>query len=113
MPAVDIADLVSDYRFHARMLHGTDLTAQKKWLIAQYFILAEDRTGAEITTTAFEGSSHTAQFRDSSPEQRRLALQRAIEETESEIAGEITKSLSRPFGIRFAAGYSPSEVLDS
>ncbi len=37
----------------------------------------------------------------------------AIEELESEIAGEVTKSLSRPFGFRFASGYSPHEVLNA
>ena len=37
----------------------------------------------------------------------------AIEELESEIAGEVTKSLSRPFGFRFASGYSPHEALNA
>ncbi|MCG3206281.1 MAG: hypothetical protein KCHDKBKB_03015 [Elusimicrobia bacterium] len=113
MAAVNIADLISDYRFHARMLHPGELPAQKQWLTGQYLLLAEDRSGAEVTASTFEGSSHSAQFRDSSPEQRRMALQRAIEEIESEIAGEVTKSLSRPFGFRFASGYSPHEVLDA
>lgn len=113
MAAVNIADLTSDYRFHARILKAGDQTAQKQWLTDQYLLLADDRSGAEITTQAFEGSSHSAQFRDSSPEQRRLALQRAIEELESEIAGEVAKSLSRPFGLRFASGYSPHELLNA
>lgn len=113
MPAVNIADLTSDYRFHARILRPGDLAAQLQWLTDQYLLLADDRSGAEITATAFEGSSHSAQFRASSPEDRRMALQRAIEELESEIAGEVTKSLSRPFGFRFASGYSPHEVLNA
>ncbi len=112
MPAVNIADLTSDYRFHARILHPGDQAAQLQWLTEQYLLLADDRSGAEITATSFAGSSHSAQFRDSSPDQRRMALQRAIEEVESEIAGDVAKSLSRPFGIRFASGYAPAEVLD-
>lgn len=113
MPAVNIADLTSDYRFHARILRPGDLAAQLQWLTEQYLLLADDRTGQEITALAFEGSSHSAQFRASSPEDRRIALQRAIEEVESEIAGEVAKSLSRPFGLRFAAGYAPHEVLSA
>lgn len=113
MAAVNIAELTSDYRFHARVLHDSDLPAQKKWLTEQYLILAEDRSSAEVTAATFEGSSHSAQFRASSPEDRRLALQRSIEEVEREIAGEVTKSLSRPFGIRFKSGRAPAEVLEA
>ena len=112
MPAVNIADLVSDYRFHARILRPGDNAAQLQWLTDQYLLLADDRSGAEITATAFEGSSHSAQFRDSSPEQRRMALQQAIEDIERDIAGEVANSLRRPFGFRFAAGCSPAEILD-
>lgn len=111
MPAVNIADLTSDYRFHARILHTGDLAKQKEWLVEQYLTLAADRSGAEITATSFEGSSHAAQFRSATPDDRRMALQRAIEEVESEIAGDVAKSLSRPFGLRFASGYSPAEIL--
>lgn len=111
MPAVNIADLTADYREHAAILHEGDLAAQKKWLTEQYLLLAEDRSGAEITATAFEGSSHSAQFRASTPEERRMALAAARKEVISEIAGEVTKSLSRPFGFRFASGYAPAEVL--
>lgn len=113
MPAVNIADLTSDYRFHARVLFDGDLPAQKKWLTDAYLELAGDRTGAEITGTTFSGSSHSAQFRSSTPDERRLALQRAIVEVESEIAGEVTKSLSRLFGFRFAAGCAPAEVFNA
>jgi hypothetical protein len=111
MAAVTIADLTSDYRFHARILHTGDQTAQLAWLTDQYLLLAEDRSGAEITAQAFEGSSHSAQFRDSSPEQRRQAVQAAIEDLEAEIDGQVAKSLSRPFGFRFAPGYEPAAVL--
>jgi len=111
MAAVNIADLTSDYRFHARILHAGDEAAQLKWLTDQYLVLAEDRSGAEITARAFEGSSHSAQFRDSSPEQRRQAVQAAIEDLETEIDGQVAKSLSRPFGFRFTPGYEPAAVL--
>jgi len=111
MAAVTIADLTSDYRFHARILHAGSNTAQLQWLTDQYLLLAEDRTGAEITAQAFEGSSHSAQFRDSTPEQRRMAIQAAIEDLESVIAGQVAKSLARPFGFRFAPGYEPAAVL--
>lgn len=113
MPAVNIADLTSDYRFHARILHAGDLAAQKKWLVDQYLSLADDRSAAEVTASSFEGSSHSAQFRASSPEDRRLALQRAIEDIERDIDGEVTNSLRRPFGFRFAAGCAPAEVLEA
>jgi len=90
-----------------------DNAAQLQWLTDLYLAATEDRTGAEITSTSFEGSAHAAQFRASSPEDRRLALKAAIEEVEATIAGAVTKSLSRPFGIRFAAGCAPAEVLDA
>ena len=111
MAAVNIADLTSDYRFHARILHAGDTTAQLKWLTDQYLVLAEDRSGAEITAQTFEGSSHSAQFRDSSPEQRRQALQVAIEDLEREIAGQVANSLRRPFGFRFKTEYEPGVVF--
>jgi hypothetical protein len=111
MAAVTIADLTSDYRFHARILYAGDPSAQRQWLTEQYLLLAEDRSGAEITAQAFEGSSHSAQFRDSSPEQRRQAVQAAIEDLEAEIAGQVAKSLSRPFGFRFRPGYEPATLL--
>ena len=111
MAAVTIADLTSDYRFHARILYAGSNTAQLQWLTDQYLLLAEDRTGTEITAQAFEGSSHSAQFRDSTPEQRRMAIQAAIEDLESVIAGQVAKSLARPFGFRFTPGYEPATVL--
>lgn len=113
MPAVNIADLTADYREHAAILHEDNLVAQKQWITDQYLLLAEDRSGAEITATAFEGTSHSAQFRASNPEDRRMALIAARKEVDSEIAGEVTKSLSRPFGFRFASGYAPAQVLES
>lgn len=108
---VNIADLTADYRFHARMLHDGDLPAQKKWLVQQYMTEAEDRSGAEVTNTAFRGSSHAAQFRASNPEDRRIALVRAIEEIEAEIDGDYAKSLSRPFGVSFSAGREPHQLF--
>ncbi len=111
MAAVNIADLTSDYRFHARILYAGVNASQLAWLTEQYLLLAEDRSGAEVTAQAFEGSSHSAQFRDSSPEQRRQAVQAAIEDLEAEIAGQVAKSLSRPFGFRFKPGYEPAAVL--
>jgi hypothetical protein len=111
MAAVSIADLTSDYRFHARILHPGDNAAQLQWLTDQYLLLAEDRSGAEITAYAFEGSSHSAQFRDSSPEQRRQAVQAAIEAVEAKIAGLVDNSERRPFGFRFATGREPAALL--
>jgi hypothetical protein len=111
MAAVSIADLTSDFRFHARILHPGDNNAQLQWLTDQYLLLAEDRSGAEITAHAFEGSSHSAQFRDSSPEQRRQAVQAAIEAVEAKIAGLVDNSERRPFGIRFAPGREPAALL--
>jgi|GEM_PF-3927731 len=111
MAAVNISDLTSDYLRHARILYRGDNAAQLNWLTQQYLLLCEDKTGAEITAHAFEGSSHSAQFRDSSPEQRRMAAGNAVEELEAQIAGEVANSARRPFGFRFAAGYEPAAVL--
>lgn len=111
MAAVNISDLTSDYRFHARILHAGSRAVQLEWLTDQYLLLAEDRSGAEVTAYSFEGSAHSAQFRDSSPEQRRQAVQAAIEDLEAEIDGQVAKSLSRPFGFRFTPGYEPAFVL--
>jgi hypothetical protein len=113
MPAVNIADLASDYQFHARILHPSDTAAQLSWLTEQYLAEAADRSGAEVTAHSFEGASHSAQFRASTPEERRMALQQAIEAVEGIIAGAVANSLRRPFGIRFGAGYAPAEQLDS
>ena len=111
MAAVNIADLTSDFRFHARIQYPGNQTAQLQWLTDQYLALAEDRSGAEVTATSFMGSSHSAQFRDSSPEQRRQAVQAAITDLEAEIAGQVANSLRRPFGFRFAPGSAPAEVF--
>jgi len=111
MAAVNIADITSDYRFHARMLYRADTAAQLQWMTDQYLLLADDRSGREITAHAFEGSSHSAQFRDSTPEQRRLAVKAAIEALENEIAGLVTDSERRPFGFRFAPGREPAALF--
>lgn len=111
MAAVSIADLTSDYRFHARILHKGDTAAQLAWLTDQYLLLAEDRSGREITAHAFEGSSHSAQFRDSTPEQRRHAAQAAIEDLEKEIAGLVANSDRRPFGLRFRPNCEPAVIF--
>lgn len=113
MPA-DIAKLASNYRFEARLKYPT-LTAQKEYLVQGALERFKDRSGAEGTSVSMEGSSSTFQFRDSTatPQEHQEALQMAIEELESEIAGEVAKSLSRPFGFRFASGYAPAQVLDA
>jgi hypothetical protein len=111
MAAVNIADLTSDYREHADILFEGNLSSQKQWITEQYLLLAEDRSGAEITAQGFEGSSHSAQFRDATPGEKRMALIAARKELTREIAGEVAKSLSRPFGFRFAPGYEPAAVL--
>jgi hypothetical protein len=38
-------------------------------------------------------------------------VQAAIEDLETEIAGQVAKSLSRPFGFRFRPGYEPATLL--
>lgn len=109
--SVNIADLVSDYLFHARIQYPGDNAEQLAWLTGLYLAEAEDRSGAEITATSFKGGSHSAQFRASTPDDRRTALQQAIEAVEAVIAGAVASSLRRPFGVRFGAGYAPHEVL--
>lgn len=111
MPAVNIADLASDYQFHARILYPSDNAAQLEWLTELYLAEADDRSGAEVTATSFEGSSHSAQFRASSPEDRRMALRQSIEAVEATIAGAVANNLRRPFGITFGAGCAPHEQL--
>lgn len=111
MPAASLADLTNDLRFHARMLYPANNAAQLQWLTDLYLAAAEDRTGAEITATSFEGSSHSAQFRASSPEDRLLALKAAIEEVEATIAGLVDNSERRPFGFRFTSGREPAALL--
>lgn len=113
MPGVSISDLTSDYLFEARILHKGNNQAQLDWLIEQYQAEAADRTGAEITATSFKGSSHSAQFRASTPDDRRSALRSACESIESVIAGDVANSLRRPFGFRFAPGCAPHETLNS
>jgi hypothetical protein len=112
MPA-DLAKLASSYRFEARLKYST-LSEQKNYLVQGALERFNDRSGAEVTSNAFAGSSSTFQFRDATatPQEHQEALQIAIEELESEIAGEVAKSLCRPFGIRFGSGYAPAEVLD-
>jgi hypothetical protein len=111
MAAVNIADLTSSYRFDARVLHTGNQTAQLEWLMSQFRDRARDRSGAEITGQTFEGSSHTAQFRDATPGDHLKAIESAIEDLEAEIAGQVAKSLSRPFGFRFAPGREPAALL--
>lgn len=100
MAAVSISDLTSDYLFHARMLYPASLESQKTWLSDQYLAEAEDRSGAEVTSTSYAGSSHAAQFRASNPEERRNALRKAIEEVEATIAGSVASQFAKPFGFR-------------
>lgn len=109
MPAVSIQDLTSDYLFEARILTPDDNAAQLAWLIEQYQTEAADRSGAEITGTSFQGSSHSAQFRASTPEDRRHALRAALESVEATIAGATAAQFSKPFGFRFLG--TPGEVL--
>jgi len=113
MPGVSISDLTSDYLFEARILHPDDNTAQKTWLVGLYQAEAADRTGAEITAQSFKGSSHSAQFRSSTADERRSALRCAIESVESVIAGDVANSHRRMFGFRFAPGCAPHELLNS
>lgn len=111
MPAaVSISDLSSDYLFHARLLSPDNNAAQLDWLRARYLEEAEDRTGAEITSTSFAGNAHAAQFRASTPEDRRNALRTAIETVEARIAGATAEQYRKPFGFRFSG--TPAEVLD-
>ena len=79
MPAVSISDLTSDYLFEARIRSPSDNAAQLQWLTDLYLVEAEDRSSAEITATSFTGNSHSAQFRASTPEDRRHALRAAID----------------------------------
>lgn len=101
MAAVSISDLTSDYLFHARMLYPANAEDQKSWLSDRYLAEADDRSGAEVTSLSFVGSSHAAQFRASNPEERRNALRKAIEEVEATIAGSVASQFAKPFGFRF------------
>jgi hypothetical protein len=109
MPAVSIKDLTSDYLFEARMRSPTDNAAQLQWLTDLYIAEAEDRSGAEITSTSFSGNAHAAQFRASTPEDRRHALRSAIESVEATIAGATAAQFSKPFGFKFLG--TPADIL--
>jgi len=109
MATVNISDLTSDYLFEARLRHGTDLTAQSNWLRDLYLEAAADRSGEEVTSLSFVGSSHSAQFRASTPEDRRQALRAAFESVEAEVAGAVASQFSKPFGFRFDG--APAAVL--
>ena len=109
MPAVSINDLTSDYLFEARIRSPTDNAAQLQWLTDLYIAEAEDRSGAEITSTSFSGNSHAAQFRASTPEDRRHALRAAIESVEATIAGATAAQFSKPFGFKFLG--TPAAIL--
>lgn len=109
MPGVSISDLTSDYLFEARILHPSDNQAQLDWLIAQYQAEAADRVGAEITATSFKGSTHSAQFRNSTADERRSALRSACETLEATIAGATAEQYRKPFGFRFLG--SPHDSL--
>lgn len=111
MPAVSISDLTSDYLFHARLLSPEDNAAQLKWLSDLYLAEAEDRSGAEITATSFTGNAHSAQFRASTPEDRRNALRAAVEAVESKIDGATADNFRKPFGFRWLG--NPAQILDN
>jgi hypothetical protein len=109
MPGVSISDLTSDYLFEARIRYTSDNQGQLSWLIEQYTAEAADRSGAEITATSFKGSSHSAQFRASTPDERRSAIRSAIETVEATIAGATATEFRKPFGFRFLG--SPHDSL--
>lgn len=109
MATVNISDLTSDYLFEARLRYDTDLTAQFAWLRDLYLESAADRSGEEVTSLSFVGSSHSAQFRASTPEDRRAALRAAIESVEALQAGATASQFSKPFGFRFDG--APAAVL--
>lgn len=111
MPAVSISDLTSDYLFEARIRAPGDNAAQLQWLTDLYLLEAEDRSGAEITATSFTGNAHSAQFRASTPEDRRHALRAAIETVEATIAGATAAQFSKPFGFKFLG--TPAAILDN
>lgn len=101
MPAVSISDLTSDYLFEARIRSPSDNAAQLQWLTDLYLAEAADRSSAEITSTSFSGNAHAAQFRASTPEDRRHALRAAIETVEATIAGATADQFRKPFGFLF------------
>jgi hypothetical protein len=109
MPAVSISDLTDDYLFEARILHPSSNAGQLTWLTGLYQAEALDRSGAEITSASFSGNSHAAQFRASTPEDRRHALRKAIEHVEAVIDGATASQFAKPFGFRFNG--TPAEVL--
>lgn len=111
MPAVSISDLTSDYLFHARLLSPGNNAAQLEWLSGLYLAEAEDRSGAEITATSFTGNAHSAQFRASTPEDRRNALRSAIETVEAKIAGATADNFRKPFGFKWLG--TPAAILDN
>jgi hypothetical protein len=86
MPAIDIDSLARIARREARIL-SADLDHQLAWLIASFTAnggIRENNT--EATQLGQEGSSSTFQYRGSTAEERRLALDRVITEVEAEIA---------------------------
>ena len=75
----DIRALQDDYLFHAELQFGaSDYAAQLAWLKERYNEAAENRESAEVTSQSFEGTTHSMQFRGSTPEERRQALKLAI-----------------------------------
>jgi hypothetical protein len=107
--AADIQALKDDYLFEAG-LRFTDLSERREWLKAEFLLLVEDRSGGEVTSTAFEGSTANVQFRGSTPEERRMALRQAIEHLDALLNAEVSAaSAPRLFGIRFTD--APAVVL--
>ena len=113
-PDVSVANLTQlrdDYLFEARITYDGDLAQQKQWLISKYQELADDRSGGEVTNTAFDGSAANVQYRGSTPEERRQALRMAIEHLEALEADDLASAAApRVFAIRF--NQSPFYALD-
>ncbi|MDH4474863.1 MAG: hypothetical protein QE274_00190 [Verrucomicrobiaceae bacterium] len=107
--AADIQSLKNDYLFEAG-LRFMDVSEKRTWLADLYLAESEDRSGGEVTSTAFEGSASSVQFRGSTPEDRRAALRQAIEHLDALLAEEVAAaSAPRLFGIRFTD--APAAVL--
>jgi hypothetical protein len=107
--AADIQALKSDYLFEAG-LRFADVGEKRAWLADLYLRESEDRSGGEVTSTAFEGSTANVQFRGSTPEERRMALRQAIEHLDALLAEDVAASSApRLFGIRFTD--APAVVL--
>lgn len=94
----DLQSLTRIYRRLAQENGGTDLSAQKTWLVTTFMVRASgaDAGGFQPSATSFEGGSFSGLFRGASEEERAISLLNAIEEVEAAIAAADAGTVAPP-----------------